>query len=97
LDADDPSSFNPGIDDETDVIITADPTVVREGNMSNVTWSGSGSCTVTRNGVVVWSGTSGNMSPVITEESIFTVSCQSGGFTKTDSVRVVVIPDFQEF
>ncbi|MBZ0092146.1 MAG: hypothetical protein K8F27_07995 [Sulfuricellaceae bacterium] len=78
--------------------ITANPTRVRSGGSSTITWNASGvtSCSVTGPGLSSSSKT-GTKSLAITTQSVYTLACQTSGAPMTQTATVNVVPGFQEF
>jgi hypothetical protein len=80
--------------------ITADPTQVRSGRESLITWSATvvDSCNVTGTNGFSATGLSGSQpSNPITLQSIFTLTCENVAGTLSKSVTVYLIPEFREF
>lgn len=81
------------------VTLTADPTLVQPSGVSIISWSATNvdSCVVTGPNAFLGTGTSGSESTgPLTEQSIYTITCQ----TKTEpiqaSIIVNVLPKFEE-
>ncbi len=80
--------------------ITADPTQVRSGRESLITWSATvvDSCNVTGTNGFSATGLSGSQpSNPITLQSIFTLTCENVAGTLSKNVTVYLIPEFFEF
>jgi len=80
--------------------ITADPTQVRSGRESLITWSATvvDSCNVTGTNGFSATGLSGSQpSNPITLQSIFTLTCENVAGTLSKNVTVYLIPEFREF
>ena len=80
------------------VSIAANPTRVRSGGASTITWSASGvtSCSVSGPGLSS-SSKSGTQSVTVTKQSLYTLTCQTNGSPVTQTAIVNVAPGFQEF
>ncbi len=82
-----------------ELTIAANPTRVRSGSASTITWSSTNtnSCTVTGPNFSA-SGTSGSQSTgPLTVQSTYTLTCQTDGGSVAESVTVTLIPRFEEF
>lgn len=68
---------------------------------STISWSSGNvqSCAVTRNGIAWQSGlnSSGVVDNNITSQTVYTITCQTGGSPVTNSTTVNITPAFQEF
>lgn len=100
-DATNPDSYEPLIPSEDDIAIQAAPAIVREGDTTVIMWTVEGtpdSCVVSGPGISVDTTTSGSEETgELIEESFFTLTCTYGGFDRTATARVVVLPSFEEF
>ena len=78
--------------------ISASPTRVRSGASSTITWNASGvtSCTVSGPGLSASTKT-GSQPVTITQQSLYTLTCQTSGNPVTQTAIVNVVPGFQEF
>jgi hypothetical protein len=79
--------------------LSASPTRVRAGNASTITWSASevDSCSVTGPAGAFASGTSGSQSTgAISNQSVYTLTCQTEGGAVSASVTVTIAPSFEE-
>jgi hypothetical protein len=83
--------------------ITANPTVVRSGNTSVISWSAQyvESCTVTEDNEEIddsWAGANGSQtSGVLTQQTVYTLRCTGvDGSQFTDSAKVNIIPVWEE-
>ena len=78
--------------------ISANPTRVRPGKASTITWSASDvkSCSVSGPGLSS-AATSGSQSPAVTTRSVYTITCQTLSSPITATAIVNVVPLFQEF
>jgi hypothetical protein len=90
--------------------LSADPTRVRSGSSSTISWSASDvtSCSITRNGAA-WKSSlaangagqvSGSSADTIATQTAYVIDCvdeSGGGATAQASVVVNVVPDFTEF
>ena len=82
--------------------ISANPTRVKSGNVSLITWSTLGdddilSCTVSGPNFFA-SGKSGSKTTApITEESTYTLTCPTTENTMSESATVTLVPAFEEF
>lgn len=80
--------------------IDANPKLVRSGRTTTVTWSATGveSCAVAGTNGDAWSGLTGSeVSGAIRQQTIYTLTCRlEDGSDVTGSVRVDVIPEFEE-
>lgn len=86
---------------DAQVDITAQPSLLRSGNTSTITWNAAGvrSCTVTSTGGDSWTGTSGSQtSKPITQKTTFTATCSLGEDAGdiSGTVDVNIVPSFQE-
>ncbi len=81
--------------------IGANPTTVRSGNQSTITWSASDvdTCSITGPGGFSFSTLSGSsLSGPITQKSTYNITCQAEGIPDvSDSVVVNLAPLFEEF
>mgnify|MGYP001285499920 CR=1 FL=1 len=81
--------------------ISANPTTVRSGNQSTITWSASDvdACSVTGPGGFSFSTLSGSeLSGLITQKSTYNITCQAEGNPDvSDNVVVNLAPLFEEF
>ncbi len=78
--------------------LTANPTRVRSGNASTLTWSAQNvdTCSLAGPGVSA-SGTSGSQSTgPVTVESTYTLTCQNTAGSKSQNVTVTLAPSFEE-
>ncbi len=86
-----------------DILITADPMLVRAGGVSYITWKATGftSCTVTEDNPTIndsWTRLAGveKTSP-LNADTTYTATCTDGSTTKSKSVKVRIIPKWVEF
>ena len=94
-------TYDPKIDVEEDLDITATPRVVPRNTPTTVTWKATGSptsCVVTGTNGFSQSGTSGSASSgALTEETFFTLTCTYDGYTRSKTARAAILPTFEEF
>jgi hypothetical protein len=81
-----------------DLSITADPSTVRYGESSTITWTSrnADSCTVTGPNLNATTLNDSETVSDITSESVYTLRCSQGGTTHEKSVTVKVLPSSQE-
>lgn len=80
--------------------LIANPTQVRSGKQSTITWSATevNSCTTTGPGGFSYNTISGSApSGPLTQQSTFIFTCQNAGGTLSKSATVSIIPSFEEF
>jgi len=86
-----------------ELTITATPSLLRIGDTSVIEWTttATNSCEVSEDNpdfTDAWSGLSGTQtSSPITGETVYALSCQTDGGPVSETVRVRLIPIFQEF
>jgi len=80
------------------VSISADPSRVKVGEHSSISWDSSQviSCSVSGPGLS-HTNPSGQQSVAISTQSTYTITCQTNGSPITKSVTVNILPSFQEF
>lgn len=80
--------------------LTATPARVRSGNASAIQWSATSvtSCVLkNQSGATVGSGLSGAVAPTITQESTFTLTCNTDAAPVSVEVTVGILPSIEPF
>jgi len=86
---------------QPNVSISADPMRVKTNSGSTISWSATDvqSCAITKNGAAWQTGLNspGTYDPVITTQTIYTITCQTSGVPVSQSVIVNIQSFFQNF
>ena len=80
------------------VSLTADPQLVRSGGSTTIKWTSTGAtrCSISGPSLSLSALSGTKLVSNITQASLYTLTCSNSGKTTTDTVRVSLVPSYQE-